>query len=155
VRAGRFGAAAVVLIASFTGACQEHEFEAPSRAERVDEAAARFGPAMFDTIAWESEDQRVREGNAVYAAECRRCHGTLGRGGTEYALSRGLEVPSLVEADWAYAGDPLAVRRRIFTGHEAGMPTWGIAGISPREIDAVAAYLTDDLRPEILEGEAR
>ncbi|HSM36004.1 MAG TPA: cytochrome c [Longimicrobiales bacterium] len=146
--------AAALLLASSVGACQEPEFEPPSRAERVEEAAARFDPAMFDTISWASEAQRVLEGNAVYAAECRRCHGTVGRGGTGYARSRGLEVPSLVEADWPYADDPLAVRRRIFTGHEEGMPTWGIAGISARQIDAVAAYLTDDLRPEILEGEA-
>ena len=155
MRAGRCGIAAAVLLASSAGACQEQEFEPPSRAERVQEAAARFDPAMFDTISWDSEALRVQEGNAVYAAECRRCHGTLGRGDTEYARSRRLDVPSLVEADWPYADDPVAVRRRIFTGHEEGMPTWGVAGISARHIDAVAAYLTDDLRPEILEGEAR
>jgi mono/diheme cytochrome c family protein len=155
LRSRRCRLAAALLLASSVGACQEHEFEPPSRAERVEEAATRFDPSMFDTIAWDSDAQRVLEGNAVYAAECRRCHGTLGRGETEYARSQRLEVPSLVEADWAYADDPVAVRRRIFTGHEEGMPTWGIAGISARQIDAVAAYLTDDLRPEILEGEAR
>jgi hypothetical protein len=42
----------------------------------------------------------------------------------------------------------VAVRRRIFTGHPAGMYTWGIAGISPREIDAVAHYILERLRPD-------
>lgn len=132
-------------------ACQEHEFEPPSQAERVEEADRRFDTALFDTVSWPDEAVRVREGNAVYAAECRKCHGTVGQGATEYAIANGLDVPSLVEPDWDLADDPLALRHRIYTGHEKGMPTWGIAGISPREIDAVAAYLTEDLRPEVLE----
>lgn len=139
-----------VLAATVAGGCGEHEFDPPSRAERVEEAAGRFDAASFDTITWADDAQRMLEGNAVYAAECRRCHGPLGRGDTEYARANGLDVPSLVEPDWDFADDPVAVRRRIFTGHEAGMPTWGVAGITPREIDAVAAYLLQDLRPEVL-----
>jgi mono/diheme cytochrome c family protein len=46
------------------------------------------------------------------------------------------------------------VRRRIFTGHPAGMPTWGVAGIPAREIDAVAAYILEQLRPDVLGGGA-
>jgi hypothetical protein len=34
------------------------------------------------------------------------------------------------------------------------MPTWGVAGITPREIDAVAFYILERLRPEML-GEGR
>ncbi|HUG01298.1 MAG TPA: c-type cytochrome [Longimicrobiales bacterium] len=142
--------ATAAIVAATLGACQEHEIETPSRAERVEEAEAIFDPAMFDTIAWADPELRIQQGNAVYAAECRRCHGTLGEGDTEYAREHGLDVPSLVKPDWEYAGDPAAVRRRIFIGHEAGMPTWGVAGITPREIDAVAAYVTEDLRPEVL-----
>lgn len=152
-RLHRAAAAALGTLAVAAGAgCGEHEFDAPSRAERVEEAAERFDAASFDTIAWADEAQRMLEGNAVYAAECRRCHGPLGRGDTEYARVNDLDVPSLVEPDWDFADDPTAVRRRIFTGHEAGMPTWGVAGITPREIDAVAAYLTESLRPEVLGG---
>jgi hypothetical protein len=43
-----------------------------------------------------------------------------------------------------------SVRHRIFVGHAAGMPTWGVAGISPREIDGAAYYLLERLRPEVL-----
>jgi hypothetical protein len=32
------------------------------------------------------------------------------------------------------------------------MPTWGVAGITLREMDAVTGYLLEVLRPEVLEG---
>jgi hypothetical protein len=31
------------------------------------------------------------------------------------------------------------------------MPTWGISRLTPREIDAVAFYLLEQLRPEMAE----
>jgi mono/diheme cytochrome c family protein len=57
--------------------------------------------------------------------------------------------PSLVREDWPFESVP-AVRRQIFIGHPAGMPTWGVAGITPREIDAIAYYILEVLRPEVL-----
>lgn len=131
-------------------ACADHEFERPDRAARVAEAESLFIAARFDTIEWPSDSARLTTGNLVFAEECRRCHGPLGRGGTDYAEQQGLDVPSLVEPDWEFAGDPDAVRRRIFTGHSAGMPTWGIGRLTTRQIDAVAGYLLDQLRPDVL-----
>lgn len=130
----------------------EQEFEPPDREARVEEAESLYSAALFDTVAWESDEVRSLEGNAVFAARCRQCHGPLGRGETDYAAERNLDMPSLVEPEWAYAGDLDAARRRIFTGHPEGMPTWGVAGISPREIDAVAFYILEVLRPEVLGG---
>lgn len=136
-------------------ACQpEHEFEPPDREERVQAADSLYSAALFDTVAWESEDARALDGNLVFSARCRQCHGPMGGGETEYAAERELEIPSLVDPGWAYEGDLDAVRRRIFTGHSEGMPTWGVAGISPREIDAAAFYILERLRPEVL-GEGR
>lgn len=145
-------ASALALLAGLSlGACGEgHEFHPPDEEERVLLADSLFSAELFDTIAWENPAQRVDAGNGVFAAECRRCHGTLGRGDTEYARERGLAVPSLVRADWPLAGDIDAVRRTIFVGHVAGMPSWGIHSLSPREIDAVAFYLLEQLRPEVL-----
>ena len=97
---------------------------------------------------------RALEGNGTYAAKCRRCHGSLGRGDTDYAAERDLEVPTLGREEWAYADSLDVVRRRIFIGHAEGMPTWGVAGISPREIDATAFYVLNRLRPDVLEGGA-
>jgi mono/diheme cytochrome c family protein len=134
------------------GACEKHEFEPPDREARLADAETRYDAVVWDTISWESGQQRALEGNGVYAAQCRNCHGPVGRGGTEYAASRGLEVPSLVEAEWSMAGQIDSLRHRVFVGHLGGMPTWGVAGISEREIDAVSYYVLEDLRPEVLEG---
>lgn len=134
-------------------ACEgkEKTFDPPDREAQIVEAEALFETVRFDTLTWESDQARARAGNEVYAARCRNCHGTLGDGGSEYAAARGLEVPSLVAPEWTFAGRPDSVRHRVFVGHSAGMPTWGVAGISPREIDAVTYYILERLRPEILE----
>jgi mono/diheme cytochrome c family protein len=145
---GTAGSAAVALVAVIlTAACEKHEYEPPDRAQRVEEAATLLTPEMFDTITWSSVEDRAFAGNNVYAARCRSCHGYLGEAGTDYARESDLEVPSLVRPEWPYA-DIETVRRVIFTGHPGGMPTWGVAGITPREIDAVAYYIVYVLRPE-------
>jgi mono/diheme cytochrome c family protein len=130
------------------GAC-EHEFEPPDPALRVERAAASYSVALFDTVTWIDQDVRVTQGNVAYAEQCRRCHGTLGRGGTDYARARSLSVPSLVEPDWAFASLD-SLRRRIYTGHASGMPVFGDGTLDPRGMDAAAAYILFSLRPEIL-----
>lgn len=145
---------AALLALLLLGACEKkYEFDPPSREERVEAAESIYTPAIFDTITWESTDERNVIGNAIYAARCRRCHGTLGRGGTEYARERDLEVPSLVAPDWRFADDVEAARREVFTGHPVGMPTWGVAGLTPREIDAVTFYVVGQLRDDVLGGD--
>ena len=116
----------------------------------MEEAADRLTPLLFDTVSWASDSTRLFVGNETYAAKCRRCHGTFGYGGTEYALQRDLDVPSLVEPGWEFADSLAAARRLIFTGHASGMPTWGVAGITPRQIDASAYYVLYQLRPDML-----
>ena len=128
-----------------------HDFEPPDRGERIAEATALFSGDMFDTISWVDDSVRSFEGNNVFVSKCRRCHGPLGRGETDYSRERNLQVPSLVDPDWEY-GDLDSLRRTVFIGHEEGMPGYGVAGISPREIDASAYYLLHELRPEVLGG---
>jgi cytochrome c len=130
-------------------ACEQHEYERPSREEQVADAAARLTPETFDTIAWPSDSARLFDGNNAFAAKCRSCHGYMGEGDTEYARRQNVTVPSLVREDWPF-DDVAATRHRIFTGHPDGMPTWGVAGITPREIDAIAYYIVHVLRPEVL-----
>lgn len=148
--APRLALTATLVAVLATGACQKHEFEPPDREDQVVEASRRFTPALFDTVTWEADSIRAQDGNAVYAATCRRCHGTLGRGDTELAQERELDVPSLVEPDWPYAASIDSVRARIFSGHAEGMPTFGVARLSPREIDGVAWYILHQLRPDVL-----
>lgn len=129
-----------------------HDFEPPDRDARVREAAAAYSPGLFDTVDWSSDSVRATEGNQVYAEECRRCHGALGQGGTPYAAERDLDVPSLVEPDWPLAAMD-SLHRHVFIGHAEGMPGFGVAGITPRDIDSSAYYILYVLRPEVLGGE--
>jgi mono/diheme cytochrome c family protein len=105
---------------------------------------------MFDSVTWESDADRVQYGNLVFADHCRRCHGPLGEGDTEYARQNELDVPSLIDPAWEMAEDPEAVRRHVFSGHVGGMPTWGVGRLTPREIDAAVHYILAQLRPEVL-----
>lgn len=143
---------AIVLgLAVLLGGCKGgHHFDPPSREKQVAQADSAYSPAIFDTIAWPSDSAREFDGNNTYAARCRKCHGELGEGGTPYAIERNLNPPSLVRPGWPYGDDIEKVRHRIFIGHPGGMPTWGVAGITPREIDAVAYYIVKELRPEML-----
>jgi mono/diheme cytochrome c family protein len=144
----RIGLIALGLLSVAT-ACTHHDFEPPDRAERVRRATLAYSAAVFDTIEWASPAVRASDGNAVYAAECRRCHGTLGLGDTDYARERDLEVPSLVDPEWDMAAED-TLRRMISIGHESGMPVYGDGDLAPREVDSVVGYLLFDLRPEVL-----
>jgi len=153
-RAGLSGLLAMAAsgVVMALGGCAEHHFEPPDREQQVAEAARQFSMAVFDSVTWESQEQRSLDGNVVYSTYCRNCHGPLGRGGTEYARVRDLDVPSLVEPDWRFAQARDSILHEIFVGHSAGMPTWGVAGISPREMDGVTYYVLYTLRPEVLGG---
>ncbi len=138
----------VLLIGVVWAGCKGHEFEPRGDGERLQEAASRYSPAMFDTITWADSARMLIEGAATYAAACRDCHGATGAGATDYAASRDLAVPSLLRDGWPY--ERLEdLRRTVYTGHPRGMPTHGIGGLAPREIDAVARYVNDQLRPEL------
>src|SRR5690606_34815520 len=77
----RAAACAVLVLAATFVACEEHEFHPPSREAQVAQADSLYSPAIFDTIAWESDSLRVAVGNDIFGARCRRCHGYLGEGG--------------------------------------------------------------------------
>lgn len=150
-RARRLAWTALVGVAAL--ACGgDHEFEPPDRAARVAAAESAFARMSFDTVTWASDSARALAGSELYAAECRKCHGYLGRGDTDYARQRELDVPSLVGADAAHAGDVDSVRHRIYVGHQSGMPSWGVGRLTVRQIDAAAYYVVHQLRPEVSDG---
>jgi mono/diheme cytochrome c family protein len=138
-------AAALVL-----AGCEEEGYQPPDETQSIELADSLYSPALFDTIAWDSDEQRIDAGNLVYADSCRRCHGPVGEGGAVRVGGRDLMVPSLVEGQWHMHDDIEAVRELIFTGHTGGMPSWGIHRLTPRQIDAVAFYLLEQLRPEMM-----
>jgi mono/diheme cytochrome c family protein len=140
---------AIVLVASLSwlvvSSCGR-DFEPPDRSARVERAALRYSAALFDTVGWDDQEVRLLQGNTAYAERCRRCHGPFGRGETEYARSRGLDVPSLAEATRTMELD--SVRRSVYIGHEDWMPIFGEGGLTLREIDATAAYVVSTLTTE-------
>ena len=147
---GRPAAGWVLAAVAATAACGGHDFEPPDRAQAVRLASVAYEPALFDTVAWETPAEEETEGNLVYVNECRDCHGSFGLGDTEYARERRLQVPSLVEPDWAKA-DRDSVRLAVYAGHDVGMPVFGAHKLTLREIDAVAAYVVNVLRPDVLD----
>lgn len=130
--------------------CSDHEFHPPDEEARVVEARQQYQQARFDTITWSSTEERIQAGNLVFADECRRCHGALGQGETDYSRRNDIAVPSLVRPDWELGDDLDGIRRRIYVGHAAGMPNWGVGKLTERQIDAAAFYLLEQLRPEVL-----
>jgi len=144
------GICVVTVMVTLLSACAEQDFEPPDRAERASRAEGAYSRTLFDTIGWADEEARLVAGNLVYAEECRRCHGALGQGRTDYARERGLTVPSLVAPEWPMA-DADSLRHMIFVGHESGMPVYGAGDLTPRQIDATAAYILLSLRPDVLE----
>lgn len=146
------GALAALCAAALSACGGDHEYEPPDREALVAEAAAEFSPAVYDTLTWSGDSARLAVGNELYAAECRKCHGYLGSGETDYARQRDLEVPSLVEPGWRLADSLQAVRRNVYAGHAEGMPSWGVGRLTIRQIDAVAYYVLEELRPDALEA---
>lgn len=117
-----------------------------ARADSVAEAEAAYDPAVFDTINWESDGERLDRGAVVWQYSCRKCHGTTGMGDGETAREHDIEMPVIVAEDWEYAGDPEAIRHRIYVGHDSDMPTWGLYGLKYRDIDAVTYFIENHLR---------
>lgn len=122
--------------------------EGPSRADSVGMAATAFDSAAFDTISWETDQEAIERGSLVFRISCSKCHGDAGRGNGRFVLEGDtLKPPSFLAADWRFSDDPTGLRRQIFTGNVAGMPYWGLVGLKYRDIDAVAHYIMDFLRP--------
>lgn len=113
-------------------------------------AAAELDPALFDSIAWPSPGAATARGATVYMYSCAKCHGENGAGNAQYKLQgRVLRPPSFRAVDWQYADDLAGLREAVYRGNDRGMPHWGNAGLTPRDIDAVARYIQDGLRAEI------
>jgi len=119
-----------------------------ARADSVRMAEEAFDATVFDTVTWENADARIQRGAVVWRASCEKCHGAEGRGDGEAAAQLGLEVPSFLTADWAYAYEVDSLRHRIFVGLEGDMPNWGLHGLGYRNIDAAAGYINSLVAPQ-------
>ena len=87
-------------------------------------AEAEFDPTAFDTISWNTPEERLERGTVVWSFSCSKCHGDAGLGDGELARVEGLTMPMITDADW------------------------GLYGLQYRDIDAVAQHIEDVLRAE-------
>lgn len=147
----------LALLGTF-GCGSDNQSRLGSGAASIDIAQPPFDAAVFDTITWNSNEQFLAHGQAVYEANCKKCHGPTGAGEGGYIYGgQTLQPPSWLVADWRFADDPIGLRRYIYSGSVGGMPYWGLAGADYRDVDAVANYIVEVLRPTYGEtvGEGR
>lgn len=141
-----------VLLASACGpgaeeqAAQQAEELRMARADSVATAEAMYDSSVFDTIQWASRDTLLARGALVWRVSCQKCHGMGGRGDGALAVEHSLNVPDLLAEDWQYDGDIMAIRHRVYVGHESEMPSWGLYGLAYRDVDAVANHIEAVLR---------
>lgn len=140
--------ASVTILAACTGA-ESASDEASTRVavDSVALAAEAFDAAAFDTVSWETTQAAIERGGVVFTYSCSKCHGARGFGDGGFVQNgETLHPPSFHQASWEFAGDLPALRAKIFTGAEGGMPHWGLAGLKVRDIDAVSRYILQGLR---------
>jgi mono/diheme cytochrome c family protein len=138
---------APLLVALSIAACERGAEDAQERELRLTaEAREAYDPATYDTVQWESREAAVRRGEDVYRWACADCHGETGRGDGGYVHEGDtLRPPSFRRPDFPLGGDLDALRRQVYAGSAVGMPHWGLRRMHPRDIDAVAIYIQDEL----------
>lgn len=105
-----------------------------------------FDSALFDSIDWNSDRDARSRGATVYSYSCAKCHGVKGAGDGGYRQQgRLVRPPSFRALDWRFAEDPVGLREAIYGGSDGRMPHWGRAGLTPRDVDAVAKYIQEEL----------
>lgn len=118
-----------------------------TRADSAEMALARFDSTVFDTIQWQTQDAATERGGLVYRVSCMTCHGEGGLGDRGFIFQGDtLRPPSFVARNWPYANDAVGLRRQIYAGSVLGMPYWGLVGMTYKDVDAVARYITGVLR---------
>jgi len=137
-------AIALALTGCASGESAEDEAAADSAAASMNAALDAYDPAAFDTVTWESEEAAVERGQVVYRFSCLKCHGERGLGDSGFVRGGDtLRPPSFREPDWPYAADKAGIREQVFVGTSEGMPHWGLTGLGPKDIDAVATYILE------------
>jgi mono/diheme cytochrome c family protein len=141
-------------------ACSSAEEEGPSvsgetamqaQEDSVMMAAEMYDETAFDSISWDSFADAQERGRVVFQFSCRKCHGDAGLGDGGFVRNGDtLQPPNFVVEDWRFAEDRVGLRKQVFTGTAKGMPHWGFYGLKYRDIDAVATYIQEVLRQDLV-----
>lgn len=132
-------------------ACSEGGQEQQAVTARPDSTAVAlesYNAALFDTIAWKTDTAQTNRGAVVWTVSCTKCHGVEGRGDAKWVVDGDtLAPPDFTAASWRFATDKAALMQYVYAGNQSGMPHWGIQGLKPRDIEAVATYIQKMLVP--------
>jgi mono/diheme cytochrome c family protein len=133
---------------AFAGCAGEPETESAQPPDTLTAVAMEaYDASMFDSITWNTEQDALDRGLTVYRHSCARCHGTEGRGDAGFVRAGDtLRPESFLREDWPYTDDKASLRQQVFVGTAEGMPHWGLEGLRPRDVDAVAIYIMQVLR---------
>ncbi|HSJ15180.1 MAG TPA: c-type cytochrome [Longimicrobiales bacterium] len=111
-------------------------------------ALASYSPSLFDSITWKADTAQTNRGAVVWMFSCRKCHGDTGHGDGGWVMDGDtLQPPPFDTVNWRFAEDRVELIKYIYAGNAGGMPHWGVVGLKPRDIDAVAAYIQKLLVP--------
>lgn len=148
VRACSAAVAALVLGCGREPAADPQALMQAARADSVAEAEQLYDPTVFDTLSfYRDPTARLARGDVVWRTSCQKCHGADFRGLGDFAVRNAIEVPSLLDEDWVRRGELEPLRHRIFIGHPSAMPNWGLVGLKYRDVDAVVAFIIDQIGP--------
>lgn len=87
------------------------------------------------SLSGSADDQEaVKRGKEIYAANCAACHGADGKG------NQGLGAPNLADALWLYGGDKATVIETITNSRSGMMPAWG-ERLDPATIKELSIYV--------------
>jgi mono/diheme cytochrome c family protein len=113
-----------------------------TNADSVALALGQITVEMFDTISWPSDSAAIARGQLVWSTSCQKCHSADGSGDAGFVMHGEKLVPPDFRVDsWPMGDDRDALRRAIYAGSGEGMPHWGLVGLKPRDVDAVALYI--------------
>ena len=138
----------LLLAAAACGGDRDAAAVNPILTEGTDVAAAenRYDPAVFDSITWASREDALARGQELWGYACAQCHGAHAEGDGGFVQDGDtLRPPSFRVEGWRYAHDREGLRHRIYVGTDRGMPHWGLRRMQPRDMDAVATYIVEEL----------
>ena len=137
----------LLLVACGSGAQDQTEVARPDSVAMA-MALEQYSPALFDSITWAADTAQTNRGAVVWTFSCKKCHGDTGRGDARLVVEGDTIVPpDFHMAGWRFASDRAGLLKYIYTGNEKRMPHWGIEGLKPRDMAAVATYIQTMLIP--------
>ena len=135
---------AATLLTVGCGGGEPPQTEIPAGPDSTALAQEAYDPTMFDTVTWETQQEAIERGQVVYRFSCLKCHGERGQGEAGFVRAGDtLRPPSFRDPGWAYADDKAGIREQVFIGTAESMPHWGLVGLTPRDVDAVAIYIME------------